>query len=122
MTLIFCVLAISASRPGIMDMTMRCSVEFKQCPVSPYCTILPIECYSDGFLAFIARFGTCNAAGKCVIKPYLSSIMNSFPFLGKLIVCVLDFEAPEDEILTIHRVVGWQLPLRRDSVVRLQFC
>ncbi|TVY89535.1 High-affinity glucose transporter [Lachnellula willkommii] len=37
-------------------------------------------------LAFIATFGVCSSATHvCAIPPYLASIMNSFPYLGKLI-------------------------------------
>lgn len=39
--------------------------------------------------AFLVRFGTCSAAtGKCTIPAYIISIMNSFPYLGKLLVCI----------------------------------
>jgi SP family sugar:H+ symporter-like MFS transporter len=39
--------------------------------------------------AFVRRFGSPNSKGKYTIASYLTSIMNSFPYLGKLVVSIL---------------------------------
>ncbi|KKK25375.1 hypothetical protein P175DRAFT_0521539 [Aspergillus ochraceoroseus IBT 24754] len=37
---------------------------------------------------FKERFGTCNAAGVCAVSSSMSSVMNSTPWIGKLIGCI----------------------------------